>query len=139
MSAMDPLADQDKVEKGLILTVYGSLQFPTKCRCNNLHFWIATTYIFALQLSAFIFCNKHLLHQMEVCAPSQTSGVKNLVSTRFFTLRPLFKTLICFPGNPGCISPFHLPTASTGRRQSTCPFSRNRGLLRDVNVTVSPR
>ena len=28
-----------------------------------------------------------MMHQVEVCAPAQTSGVKNLVSTRFFTFR----------------------------------------------------
>ena len=27
-----------------------ALQQPTKCRCNNLHFHLATTYIFGLQL-----------------------------------------------------------------------------------------
>ncbi|MBQ2640394.1 MAG: hypothetical protein IJG15_00180, partial [Lachnospiraceae bacterium] len=27
-----------------------------------------------------------LLHQMEVCAPSQTSGVKKMLSSIFFTL-----------------------------------------------------
>ena len=36
-----------------------ALQLPTKCRCNNLHFHLATTYIFGLQLSTFSFYNKH--------------------------------------------------------------------------------
>jgi hypothetical protein len=37
-----------------------ALQLPTKCRCNNLHFHLATTYIFGLQLSTFLFYNKQL-------------------------------------------------------------------------------
>ena len=36
-----------------------ALQQPTKCSCNHLHFCFATTYIFGLQLSTFLLCNKH--------------------------------------------------------------------------------
>ncbi len=36
-----------------------ALQQPTKCSCNHLHFCFATTYIFGLQLSTFLFYNKH--------------------------------------------------------------------------------
>ena len=41
-----------------------ALQLPTKCRCNNLHFHLATTYIFGLQLSTFLFYNKHILEML---------------------------------------------------------------------------
>ena len=36
------------------------LQKPTKCSCNDLHFYFATTYILVLQLSTFLFYNKQL-------------------------------------------------------------------------------
>ena len=35
-----------------------ALQQPTKCSCNHLHFYFATTYISGLQLSTFLFYNK---------------------------------------------------------------------------------
>ena len=37
-----------------------ALQQPTKCSCNHLHFYFATTYISGLQLSTFLFYNKQI-------------------------------------------------------------------------------